>query len=133
MRRVLYIASVLVFGLVPTTVDAHHAFAAEFSTTSPLTLSGKVVRMVWLNPHARFLMDVPDNKGGHAQWEMVLGSPNVLIRMGWEREFLKPGDQITVSGFRARDGSRMGSARTIRLPGGRTANFGAAFDGGPER
>jgi hypothetical protein len=133
MRR----ASSFIFALAllfrPTPTDAHHAFAAEFAATSPVTLTGTVNKVSWLNPHARFYATVKDLRGVNTQWEFVLGSPNLLIRQGWERTFLKSGDRVTVTGFQARDGSHLASVRTVRMPDGRVVNFGSAGDGGPER
>jgi hypothetical protein len=67
------------------------------------------------------------------QWEFVLGSPNLLIRQGWSKTFVKYGDVVTITGFQARDGAHLAAARTIRFSNGQVANFGAAGDGGPEQ
>lgn len=112
---------------------AHHAFAAEFDARSSITLTGKVIKVAWLNPHARFSMEAKDARGQAVQWEFVIGSPNVLMRQGWNRYFVKSGDVVTVTGFQAKDGSHTAAARTIRLPDGKIARFGTAGDGGPER
>jgi hypothetical protein len=118
--------------LAPIVASAHHAFAAEFEARSPVTITGTVARLAWLNPHTRFYVDVKDSRGV-VQWEFVLGSPNLLIRQGWSKTFLKTGEVITITGFRARDGSRLAAARVIRLASGQVAQFGTAGDGGPER
>jgi hypothetical protein len=133
MRRRLLMAFLTAGLLLPMRIGAHHAFAAEFSTTRPISLTGKVIKLTWLNPHARFTVDVQDLRGVRSQWEFVLGSPNLLIRRGWERTFLKSGDMITVTGYQARDGSRLGTVRTLLLPNGQTASFGSSGDGGPDR
>lgn len=129
--RIFGLAALLLFLRCPS--SAHHAFAAEFDAGGSIVLTGAVTKISWLNPHTRFYMRVRDGRGAAIQWEMVLGSPNVLIRQGWTRTFLKEGDQITVTGFRAKDGSHMAAARTVRFPNGQTANFGSAGDGGPSR
>jgi hypothetical protein len=66
-------------------------------------------------------------------WELELGSPNQLMRRGWTRNSLKPGDMISVEGYRAKDGSNLGNARTISLADGRKVFAGSADDGGPSK
>lgn len=113
--------------------EAHHAFAAEFDASRPVQLSGTVDKVVWLNPHARFFMRVTPPNSRPITWELVLGSPNVLIRQGWDRYTIKQGDAISVNGYAARDGSHLAIARSVRLPNKRTLVFGSTGDGGPER
>ncbi len=121
---------VLVF-LLKTPLDAHHAFAAEFSTNS-VTLSGTITKVTWMNPHARFSMTV-SLKGAPTTWELVLASPNVLIRQGWDRWTLKQGDHVTVNGYVAKDGSHSAAARIIHTSDGRALLFGSNGDGGPDK
>lgn len=118
-------------GSIAAHLNAHHAFAAEFDARSPITLTGTVTKVAWLNPHARFFVEVKDAHGQTVQWELVIGSPNMLIRQGWDRFFVKNGDAVEVRGFQAKDGSHTAAARSVRLPSGRTAYFGTAGDGGP--
>src|SRR5215469_9172582 len=105
---------------------AHHSFAAEYDVKSPVMMTGTVTKVEWLNPHARFYIDVKDNSGKVANWEFELGSPNSLMRKGWTRNSLKPGDVVTVDGYRAKDGSSLGNARTINLADGRKVFAGSA-------
>ena len=114
-----------------SSASAHHAFAAEFEAHKPVTVTGTVSKVMWLNPHTRFYVDVKDPRGV-TKWEFVLGSPNLLIRQGWTKDFLKNGEVITITGFQARDGSHLAAARTIRMPNGQVVTFGTAGDGGPE-
>jgi hypothetical protein len=112
-------------------VSAHHAFAAEYDATQPVRLNGMVTKVEWTNPHARFVMRVRDGGGKVASWELELGSPNALQREGWSRHSLKPGDQVTVSGYRAKDGSNLANARDIRLADGRRVLTGSSADPSP--
>ncbi len=109
----------------------HHSFAAEYDSNKPVTLKGEVTKLEWTNPHARFYMDVKDDNGKPINWEFELGSPNGLMRRGWTRNSLKPGDMITVEGYMAKDGARLANARNVSLADGRKIFAGAAEDGGP--
>ncbi len=107
----------------------HHSFAAEYDANKPITLSGTVTKVEWMNPHARFYVDVQDNKGVVANWEFELGSPNGLMHEGWTRNSLKKGDVVTVTGSLAKDGTKLVNARKITLADG-TQVMGASSQGG---
>ena len=104
---------------------AHHSFAAEYDSTKPITLRGAVVRVEWTNPHARFYVEAKDADGKAATWNFELASPNVLVRQGWTRQSLKIGDEITVSGSMAKDGSKMANARSVTLANGKRVFAGS--------
>jgi hypothetical protein len=92
----------------------HHSFAAEFDANKPITLTGAVTRIEWTNPHAYFYIDVRDDQTGKiTNWGMEMGSPNGLMRQGWSRKSMKIGDQVTVDGSRAKDGSNLGNAKSV--------------------
>jgi hypothetical protein len=112
---------------------AHHSFAAEYDSTKPVTLKGAVTKMEWQNPHARFYVDVTDEAGKVTNWELELGSPNGLMRRGWTRNSLKPGDTVTVEGYLAKDGSKLANARNVTLGDGRKIFAGSSDDGGPSK
>ncbi len=94
---------------------AHHSFSAEYDRNQPVTLSGTVSRVEWMNPHATVYVDVSSPSGKVTSWEFELGSPNGLMKVGWNRYSLKKGDQITVKGFRARDRSNLVNASLVIL------------------
>ena len=98
---------------------AHHAFAAEYDANAPVTLKGKVTKIECTNPHTRFYIDVVDEKGNVTNWNLELASPNVLKRNGWLRTSLQIGDQVTVEGSKAKDGSKMVNARAVTLADGK--------------
>jgi hypothetical protein len=105
--------------LAPIPALAHHSFAAEYDAAKPITLKGTVTKVEWMNPHARFYIDVKDDAGKVANWEFELGSPNGLMRAGWTRNSLKQGDMVTVSGSLAKDGSNLANARQVTLGDGK--------------
>ena len=126
---ILIASFVVILAAVP--VLAHHSFAAEFDPGKPITLTGVVTKVEWMNPHAHFYIDVKDDKGNVVNWDLETGSPNALARRGWTRHSLKEGDNVTVQAFRAKDGSSLGSARMVTLADGRRVFGGSADDGGP--
>jgi hypothetical protein len=107
----------LLMGTLPAA--AHHSFATQYDADAPVTLKGTVTRVEWMNPHARFYIDVTDESGEVVNWNLELASPNVLSRNGWTRHALKEGDAVTVEGSRARSGANMANARTVTLADGK--------------
>jgi hypothetical protein len=108
-------AFVGVFVLATPGVMAHHSFAAEFDAMKPLTLKGIVTKIEWSNPHTYFYLDVSGGDGKVVNWGMEMGSPNGLMRAGWTRNTLKVGDEVTVEGAQAKDGTFVGNARAVIL------------------
>jgi hypothetical protein len=92
---------------------AHHSFAAEFDASQPVTIKGKVTRIVWANPHVWVYLNVPDESGKLANWGFEMGAPHQVRSRGWDRDTLKAGDEIVVEGSRARDGSLRMNARNV--------------------
>jgi len=91
----------------------HHSFAADFDITKPVTLTGRVTKIEWMNPHVHIAVDV-----GNEAWSIELGSPNGLRARGWTQKTLKIGDVVTIEGSRAKDGTRLANASTIVLASG---------------
>jgi Family of unknown function (DUF6152) len=113
--------------VMPAAALAHHSFAAEFDAAKPITLSGTLVRVAWTNPHAHLHVDVTE-AGKVTSWDFELGSPNALMRRGWSAHSLKPGETITVNGYRAKDGTSMANARSITTADGRKMFAGSSID-----
>jgi hypothetical protein len=111
---------------------AHHSFAAQFDRNKPVTLTGPVTKVEWINPHARFYVDAKDAAGKQANWEIELGSTAGLLRRGWTRNSLKIGETVTVVGSAAKDGSNVANATTVTLSNGQRVFAGSSGgDGTP--
>ena len=108
---------------------AHHSFAAEYDIKKPATLTGRVARVEWTNPHVRFFLDVTDAAGATVHWEFTMGAVNGLLRRGWTVSMLKAGDTVTVDGYLARDGSHLANARVVTLSDGRKMSGGTMVEG----
>ena len=128
MRSVSTRIACLAVGLLaaPFGALAHHAFAAEFDRDQPIEVTGTVTNVEWMNPHARFYVDAVDDNGVIVHWDFELGSPNGLMRQGWRRDSLKPGDVVTVSGWRARNAPHVANARAVTLADGREVFAGSS-------
>jgi len=116
-KTALLLAAVLLAAAVPS--FAHHAFSAEFDQAKPVKVSGEISKLEWTNPHAWLFIDSKGTDGKVVTWRFEMGAPNALLRAGWSKSDIKPGTQVTVSGFLARAGGSVGNAFQVRLPDGR--------------
>ena len=120
---------VAVLVLIPVSVAAHHAFAAEFDRAKPVKVSGAVVKVEWTNPHIWIYVDMKEDKGSLTRWQCEGGSPNTLTRQGWSKDSLKQGDQVTIEGFRAKDGSNTCNSSSVTLADGKRLFAGSSAEG----
>ena len=118
MSRILCAAAAALL-LMTTRISAHHAFTAEYDDSKRVTISGMVTKFEWTNPHAWLYVDGKNESDNVTIWSFEMGSPNGLLRRGWRRTELKKGDQVTVEGYRAKDGRNVANARTVTMPDGR--------------
>jgi Family of unknown function (DUF6152) len=100
-----------------STATAHHSFA-RFDRTKTVVLVGTVKEFHWTNPHAWIQINVKGAKGRVVEWGAECGSPNMMVRSGWKKSLLKPGDTVTVTVNPLRDGGPNGSLITIKLADG---------------
>jgi Family of unknown function (DUF6152) len=100
---------------------AHHAFEAEFSDQKPITISGVITKVDWVNPHMYLYVDVKDESGKTANWMFESMPPGMLHRAGMNKEMLPIGDTVTIDGYAAKDGSKtLGWIKRIHFADGRT-------------
>jgi hypothetical protein len=113
-------------------VIAHHSFAAEYDADKPVTLTGSVTKMAWINPHSWIYIDVKKPDGSVESWAVEAGPPGTLVRAGFTKESLAAGTVIKVNGYRAKDGALRANGRDITLPDGRLLFVGGSSPGAPK-
>lgn len=113
---------------LPAAAVAHHSFSAQYDAEKPIAVKGVVTKVEWTNPHARVYIEVRLPSGQSETWNFEMASPNVLTRNGWRRDSLKPGDQITASGYLARIGERMAIAGALTDAAGKPMFASSASD-----
>lgn len=133
VKLAVLLVLISLLGAVP--VWAHHAFAAEFDVNKPVTLKGVMKKWDMINPHSWFHIDVKGPDGQVVEWMVEGGSPNTLIRLGVTKYTVKPGTELTVEGYQAKEGTNKAVGRNFILPDG-TRLFlslsGAVPGGAPE-
>lgn len=122
---------VAVLSLAPLAL-AHHSFAAEYDADKPVTLTGSVTKMAWINPHSWIYIDVKKADGTVENWAIEAGPPGTLVRAGFTKDSLAAGTVIKINGYRAKDGALRANGRDITLPDGRLLFVGGSSPGAPK-
>jgi Family of unknown function (DUF6152) len=125
LKRKLSASFVVLVCLVGSAVPmfAHHG-TANYDMTTVTTLKGTITDFQFINPHTLILFDVKTDKGGVEHWEAEATSPNHLSRAGWNRHILKSGDEITISGNRAKNGATVMRFQKLVLSNGQEIKEG---------
>ena len=118
-RSALRAGGLLIALLVATGAAAHHSFAVHFVADKIVTVKGTVEEFTFRNPHGLLMLTAKDASGVEQHWRIETNSPNVLRRRGWSEDSIKSGDQVTVEGYPARDGSPSMRVYRVRFPDGR--------------
>src|SRR3954469_8771870 len=93
---IVIVAIAMIFSAVPGW--AHHSFAAEFDEKQPITLTGTLTKMEWVNPHGWIYVDVKGPDGQVKNWAIEAVAPNTLLRRGLRKEDFPIGSEIVVKG-----------------------------------
>ena len=126
----LAIASYLLAGSAP--VNAHHAFAADYSADQPVTIKGTVTKFQLVNPHSWLYLAVKNLDGSISDWGFEFGAPFSLNEKGVTKTTFPVGSQVTIEGYRSKSGKNFGYAVSGILPDGRTfRNVVSAADAPP--
>ena len=117
MKKALLASGLILSGIlvVSDRASAHHSFSAEFDSKKPIKLKGVVTKVDWTNPHVWIHFNVKDESGKVTNWGAEMGPPHGLQGSGWRRDTLKIGDEITVDGSLAKNGTSNLNARSVTL------------------
>jgi hypothetical protein len=118
MKNSTLVCTVAMVVAMAAAVSGHHS-AAAYDTTTVVLGAATMRNVVWANPHTILTFDVKDAKGAVATWNAESGSPSALTRMGWTRNSLKAGDQVTIELFPARNGAKVGRLARVILADGK--------------
>ncbi len=131
--RSLLLAGLGLGALLSTTnLNAHHAFGAEFDPNRPLVLRGPVTKVEWVNPHAWIHLEHTNEAGEKEAWMVEGGTPNTLIRRGFNKNSLKIGTEIVVDGYQSKDLSNRANGRDVTFTDGRKLFLGSSGTGAPK-
>ena len=132
MRKTLSVSIALTGLLVAVSpVWAHHSFSAEYDNNKQVHLEGVVTQMEWINPHTWIHIDVTGPDGKVTSWMIEGGSPNILLRRGFNKGSLEKGQKISIDGFQAKDGSNRANGSNITYPDGKKLFLGSSGTGAP--
>jgi hypothetical protein len=127
----MVIGVVVLLGAKPA--KAHHAFAATFDTSKPVTVKGVITKVELINPHSWFWMDVTSPDGTVVNWGFEGGSPNSLIRHGVTKNSVPVGTVLMVQGYQSKAFEHKGVGVNMTFPDGRKFLFGGSAPGAEDQ
>ena len=116
MQRTIALALAATFACAAPAL-AHHS-GAMFDRTKEVVITGTVKDFQWQNPHSSFQIAVMKPDGNQEEWSVEMNGPNNLVRQGWKRTTIRPGDKVSVTLNPLRDGKPGGWYVGIALPNG---------------
>jgi len=125
------VAVVAMVGWAVASVNAHHAFAAEFDAAKPVKLTGTLTKVEWTNPHGWVYLDVKGEDGKVVNWAVEFGGPSALLRRGVRLADFKIGSEVVIKGFLAKSGRPVANGTSVKLPDGRDFFTGSSGTGAP--
>jgi DNA/RNA endonuclease YhcR with UshA esterase domain len=132
MERLRAVLIIVIVAFSASSLRAHHSFAAEFDANQPVTLKGTIVKMDWVNPHTWIHLDVKNPDGTVTRWMIEGGTPNTLVRRGFTKKSVEAGTEITIQGYRAKNGANRANGADMILPNGQHLFLGSSGTGAPK-
>jgi hypothetical protein len=117
-KRSRFVGLLAALALAAGPVRAHHSFAVHYDANKTVTKQGLVKSFRFTNPHGILMLDVTNEAGEVEHWTVETTAPVYMRRFGWTRDMIKPGDEVIVEGYEARDGSRLMRIRAVKRPDG---------------
>ena len=126
--RAIFAVTIFCVGLTlsAATALAHHSFAAEFDANAPITLTGTLTKMEWVNPHGWIYVDVKSPDGKVQNWAIEAGAPNALLRRGLRKTDFPAGVEVVVKGYKAKNGTPTANGQSVTFKDGRNFFLGAS-------
>jgi hypothetical protein len=111
---------------------AHHSFSAEYDIEKPVTITGTLTKLEWVNPHGWIYIDVKGADGKVVNWAVEFGGPNALLRRGVRKTDFSLGVELVVKGYRSKNGSPTVNGTSVKFPDGRNLYTGSSGPDAPQ-
>lgn len=123
-----YFISITGIASISLSAHAHHAFSAEFDAQKPIEVKGTITQARWVNPHSWIYIDVKNSDGTVSNWGFEFGAPFSLKQKGLTKTTLPVGTEISLKGYRSKNGENYGYSTSITLADGTAFQTGGAQD-----